>query len=256
MNNGGNFRLQPLHQNNIRIYDCILYFPVDLTHAATRYRTCSACPNQPLALYRAASFPSNLTGQINGIGRVCQIKPDPLNANTWYACSASGGIWKSSNNGQSWKVLGTDALPLMNTSSICIDYTNPDIIYFSSGDPNYYTTDFGIWKTTNGGQTWVQSNTGISTRLALELLMDPMDHLTLLAATSSGIWKTTDGGQTWSEKLAGNNFCDMKWNPHPGSSVVYASSMNKFFAVQTGAIAGPKSHPVLVVYWHKVPAWQ
>ncbi|MBL7754814.1 MAG: hypothetical protein JNM44_10070, partial [Chitinophagaceae bacterium] len=68
-------------------------------------------------------FPSNLTGQINGIGRVCQIKPDPLNANTWYACSASGGIWKSSNNGQSWKVLGTDALPLMNTSSICIDYT-------------------------------------------------------------------------------------------------------------------------------------
>lgn len=174
-------------------------------------------------------FPSNLTGQINGIGRVCQIKPDPLSANTWYACSASGGIWKSNNNGQSWKVLGTDALPLMNTSSICIDYTNPDIIYFSSGDPNYYTTDFGIWKTTNGGQTWVQSNAGISTRLALELVMDPIDHLTLLAATSSGIWKTSDGGQTWSEKLNGNNFCDMKWNPQPGSSVVYASSMNKFF---------------------------
>jgi photosystem II stability/assembly factor-like uncharacterized protein/regulation of enolase protein 1 (concanavalin A-like superfamily) len=174
-------------------------------------------------------FPTNISGQINGIGRVCQIKFDPNNANTLYACSASGGLWISTNNAQSWKPLGTDFLPQMNTSSVCIDFTNSNIIYLSSGDPNYYSTDFGIWKSTDGGQSWNLSNTGIGNRMALELLMDPLDHLSLIAATNNGIWKTNDGGNTWSEKLTGNNFTDMKWMPLAGSSIIYASSTNKFF---------------------------
>ncbi len=176
-----------------------------------------------------SDFPVNISGQINGIGRICQIKFDPNDNNTMYACSASGGLWKSTNAGTLWTQMGTDVLPKMGTASVCIDYTNSDIIYVSSGDPNYYNDDFGIWKTTDGGLSWVQMNTGIGVLMAVELLMDSTDHLTLLAATSNGIWKTTDGGLNWINKLAGNQFTDMKWKPGVGSSMVYAASMNKFF---------------------------
>lgn len=175
------------------------------------------------------AFPPNLTGQINGIGRVCQIKYSPLNPNSIFACSASGGLWKSTNQGNSWFVLNTDKLPSMSMASVCIDFTDSNIIYLASGDPNYYSADLGIWKTTNGGQNWLQANTGIGNRMAVEMLMDPANHLVLIAATNDGIWKTTDGGNTWTQKLVGNSFTDMMWQPLTGSSVMYASSMNKYF---------------------------
>lgn len=176
-----------------------------------------------------SNFPTNISGQINGIGRVCQLKFDPNNPNTMYACSASGGLWKSTNAGTSWTSMGTDKLPKMKIASVCIDHTNSNIIYLGSGDPNYYTNNLGIWKTTDGGLNWAQVNTGIGTFMALELLMDSTDHLTLLAATSNGIWKTIDGGLNWTNKLAGNQFTDMKWKAGAGSQVVFASSFNKFF---------------------------
>lgn len=180
-------------------------------------------------LHGPTLFPTNISGQINGIGRVCQIKFDPSLSNTLYACSASGGFWKSTNNGSSWTSMGTDQLPEMRTSSACIDFTNSNIIYLSSGDPNYYSTDLGLWKTVDGGLNWNQINTGIGTRMAVELLMDPSDHLSIIAATNDGIWKTTDGGASWNLKLSGNQFTDMAWQPGLNTSIVYASSMNKFF---------------------------
>lgn len=176
-----------------------------------------------------SNFPTNISGQINGIGRVCQIKFDPTDSSTIYACSASGGLWKSINEGNTWQLVGTDTLPIMGTSSVCIDYTNPDIIYLSSGDPNYYSTDFGIWKSMDGGQTWALANNGIDTRMAVEILMDPTNHLHLIAATNNGIWKTTDGGMTWQVKLPSYQCTDMMWQPVPHASILYASSMNKFF---------------------------
>jgi len=176
-----------------------------------------------------SDFPTNISGQINGIGRICQLKFDPNNTNTMFACSASGGLWKSSNSGTSWIQLGTDVLPKMGTASVCIDYTNSNIIYLSSGDPNYYGNDFGIWKTIDGGLNWFQANTGMGVLMAVELLMDSTDHLKLLAATSNGIWKTIDGGLNWINKSLGNQFTDMRWKEGAGTSVVFASSMNKFF---------------------------
>jgi len=186
-------------------------------------QTSNWTPKGPVA------FPVNLTGQINGIGRVCQIRFAPGNPNTLFACSASGGLWKSTNAGNAWTMLGTDQLPQMNLASICIDHSDSSIMYLASGDPNYYSVDLGIWKTLDGGQTWNQMNTGIGTRMAVELLMDPSDHLKLIAATNSGIWKTSNGGASWTETLAGNQFTDMMWQPGNNPGVLYASSMNKFF---------------------------
>lgn len=180
-------------------------------------------------LHGPSNFPVNISGQINGIGRVCQIKFAPNSNKSMFACSASGGLWKSLDTGHTWFQLHTDALPKMGTSSVCVDFTDSNIIYLASGDPNYYGTDLGIWKTMNGGLNWTQINNGIGTKMALQILMDPANHLVLVAATNSGIYKTTDGGATWIETLAGNAFTDLAWQPLAGTSILYASSMNKFF---------------------------
>lgn len=174
-------------------------------------------------------FPTNVSGQINGIGRVSQIKFHPSNSKKMYAVSASGGLYISENNGYYWKPTGTDQLPPTQCSSVCIDYTNDSILYLSTGDANYYNDDFGIWKSTDAGKIWKQSNNGIGNRMAIEIIMDPNDHKVLIAATSSGIWKTYDGGNSWTEKYAGDNFTDMKEKPESGGRVLYACSFDNFY---------------------------
>jgi hypothetical protein len=70
------------------------------------------------------------------------------------------------------------------TASLCIDFTNDQVLYLGTGDANYYgSRDYGIWKSTDGGTSWTPSCAGIGNRVALEILMNPADHNVLLAAT-------------------------------------------------------------------------
>jgi len=187
---------------------------------------------QPLANWKLTGpvdFPVNVSGQINGIGRVCQIKFHPVLDSVMYAASASGGLFVSEDNGNSWTVTGTDALPRTACSSVCIDFTNDSILYLSTGDPNYYGTDYGVYKSTDKGATWNPSNTGMGNRMALEMLMDPGDHNTIIAATNDGIWKTIDGGATWTVKKSGGAFTDMIFKAVSGTDTIYAATTNQFW---------------------------
>lgn len=174
------------------------------------------------------AFPDNVSGQINGIGRITQIKFHPTNSEVLYATSASGGLYRSNNLGENWTVLGTDSMPHTQLASVCIDHTNDQILYVGTGDPNYYSSGFGIWKSTNGGISWDQYTTGLANRMAVELIMDPQDHLKLVAATNGGIFKTTDGGISWVEKLANKAFTDMKKHPE-NDSIYYAVTRSEFY---------------------------
>lgn len=173
------------------------------------------------------NFPVNVSGQINGIGRVTQIKFHPSLPNKLYITSASGGAYISNDNGNSWTLLNTDKFPSTACASICIDYTNDNIIYLSTGDPNYYGTDYGIYKTTDGGATWAPANTNIGNRMALEMLMDPADHNIVVAVTNDGIWRTVNGGTNWTNVKSGGSFRDMK--RRPGTNTLYAVTQSQFW---------------------------
>lgn len=160
------------------------------------------------------NFPINKSGQVHGIGRVSQIKFHPSNSAKMYAVSASGGLYITTNNGVTWAPTpGTEKLPATSCSAVCVDFTNDSIMYLCLGDADYYSNSYGIYKTTDAGNTWVAANTGIGNKMAVEILMDPNDHNTLVAATTSGIWKTTTAGASWTQVQAGTSFRDMKANP-------------------------------------------
>jgi len=174
-------------------------------------------------------FPVNMTGQVDGMGRVCQLKFHPTNPNKMYAVSASGGLFITEDNGNSWAPThGTEMLPTTACSAVCVDYTNDSNLYLSTGDQNYYDDDYGVWKTTDAGYTWNPANTNIGNRMAVEIIMDPQNHNNLVAATDDGIWRTTNGGSTWTETFTGGKFRSMKQRPL-SNNVLYAATDTLFY---------------------------
>jgi photosystem II stability/assembly factor-like uncharacterized protein/PKD repeat protein len=174
-------------------------------------------------------FPINVTGQVNGMGRVSQIKFHPSNPAKMYAVSSSGGLFISTDTGRNWHPTpGTEVLPTTACSAVCIDYTNDNIIYLSTGDQNYYGDWYGIYKSTDGGNTWNPANAGIGIAMAVDIIMDPTNHQTIVAATDNGIWKSTDGATTWTQTLDSGAMKSMQIR-RGGGRVLYAATGMNFF---------------------------
>ena len=166
-------------------------------------------------------YPTNNTGQPTGKGRVNVITFHPTDVNTLFIGAPSGGIWKSVNGGANWTNLSAN-IPYLGVSAILIDPSNPDIIYIGTGDRDSDDAPgVGVYKSTDGGVSWVPMNVGMGNTTVGMMLMHPSDPNTILAATYTGIFKTTNGGVTWSQTLAGD-FRDIKFKPG-NPDVVYAT---------------------------------
>jgi len=172
-------------------------------------------------------FPTNASGQIHGISRVSQIKFHPSNANKMYAVSARGGLFISTDAGANWLVApGTDFMASARLASVCIDYTNDQIIYLGTGDHNYYYNGNGVMKSTNGGQTFTQ--TTLTGKLVVDMVMDPSNNNSIVAITNAGIYKTNDAGATWTLKTASRGFDDLKQKT-PTSRTLFAATRDSAF---------------------------
>ncbi len=153
-------------------------------------------------------------GPLNLQGRSISVAINPLNPNTVYVGTASGGLWRSFTGG-----LGGDCeqvklgYPALGISAIVIDPTDTNVIYLGTGEVYRYQNSvgglvirttrgsygIGILKTTNNGQTWTKSldwsynqQSGIQT-----IKMNPLNPHTLWAATTEGLFKTVNSGSTW-----------------------------------------------------------
>jgi Concanavalin A-like lectin/glucanases superfamily/PKD domain/Secretion system C-terminal sorting domain len=176
--------------------------------------------------YKPEKFPTNLSGQIHGQARIVQMKFHPSNPNKYYAVTAQGGLFISNDQAATWNVVaGTDILSIKN-ASICIDHSNDQILYLGGGDPNYYGSGSGIYKSTNGGATFTQLTGGFPTnKIVVEIIMDATDPNLLVAATSGGIYKSTNAGSTWTAKTSTSlQFSDMKQGTAANSQILFAST--------------------------------
>ena len=167
-------------------------------------------------------LPSNGTGQPNGLGRINALGFHPTDPNTFYAGAPAGGLWKTTDGGSTWSS-NTDQLATLGVSAIVVDHSNPNVVYFGSGDRDAGDAPgLGVYKSTDAGATWTQSNSGMGNRTVGELVMDPNNNSILIAATNGGVYRSTNGGSSWSQSISGN-FKDLKLHP-TNSSIVYATT--------------------------------
>ena len=179
-------------------------------------------------------YPLNGVGQPTGIGRVTHFAFHPTDPKTIWATSASGGLWKTTTEGQYWFNVNTDFFPwTTKMSCIVVDYSNPNTLYIGTGDTDYqawWGGKRGVWKSTNGGSTWSQQVNAISSNIINRMIMHPTTNTTLLAAVDNGVWKSTNGGSTWTQTLNATTMRDVVMKPSVGgSNTVYACSDTRFW---------------------------
>ncbi|MEI7662207.1 MAG: BACON domain-containing carbohydrate-binding protein [Bacteroidota bacterium] len=187
------------------------------------------------SLVGPAASPGNATGQPNGLGRINAICLHPVNPNTFYIGSPSGGLWRTTDGAATWSVL-TTSTPTLGVSSVLLHPTNAGLILIGTGDRDASDAPgMGVYRSTDGGTTWIASNSGMGNLTVGMMIMHPSDPNIILAAASGGIYKSTDGGINWSRKSSNtNNYKDIRFKPGD-PSIVYATEGGKFYrSVSTG----------------------
>ena len=173
-------------------------------------------------------------GPLQG-GRVTAVTGVPSQPRTFYMGVASGGLWRTTDGGESWEPITDGQVPVGSSGAIAVADSDPDVIYFGTGSDGLrsnVSTGRGVYKTTDGGETW--SFAGLYNVGQIGALkIHPTDPNTVWVAangdafkpsTERGIYKTTDGGQTWRNTLfVSDSTGAMDVEIQPGNpSVVYA----------------------------------
>jgi len=170
-------------------------------------------------------------GPENVCGRVLAIKEDVEQEGVLYAGTASGGLWKSTDGGQTWNKK-TPKDDVQSATCIVQSERNPNIMYYGTGEmlsttdrrislsPRTLGIGNGIFKSTDRGESWKLIQSTISNDWKLEntfqgiwsMAIDESDmkETTIYAACYGAIMKSTDGGESWVKCLGdGSNksFC-------------------------------------------------
>lgn len=171
-------------------------------------------------------------GNVGGRTRSILVDPDDATGNTWFAGTASGGIWKTTDAGDNWIDVAPD-LPNLSATELSMAPSNSNKIYAGTGE-GYggigMVTGNGIFVSEDKGQTWsVISSTEDNVKFSYvnRIWVDPLDENILIAATNTGIYKSTDGGDNWATKYEnGYKVQDLYQNPQ-NPNVLYTGVNTK-----------------------------
>jgi photosystem II stability/assembly factor-like uncharacterized protein/uncharacterized coiled-coil protein SlyX len=177
--------------------------------------------------------PANMGGRIDDFA-VVESNPQVI-----YAATASGGVWKTTNNGVTWEPVFDD----QGTSTIgdvTVAPSNQDIVWAGTGEPNNRQSSSwgnGVYKSMDGGKTW--KNMGLAdTHHIGRIVIHPFNPDIVYVAALGHLWgpnkerglfKTTDGGQTWvNTKFIDDNtgFVDVAMDPE-SPTTLYAASYQR-----------------------------
>ena len=160
---------------------------------------------------RMTSMVSEVTsrgpGNVGGRTRAIVVDPDDNTYSTWFAGSASGGIWKTTDRGQSWTNL-TEDLPNLSTNSLAMAPSNHDVMYAGTGEVFAGNLSFvrgnGIFKSTDRGTigSWSQLESTVNDlrfNSVNRIVIDPTSEDVLVVCTNYGVYRSVDGGVSWTE---------------------------------------------------------
>ena len=117
-----------------------------------------------------------------------------------------GGVSKSTNGGASWTLANT-GLGSQPISTLVVDPKVSGTLYAGSNQTNAAGTIGGVYKSTDGGGSWVRVNTGLTTVSVSSLAINPATTTTIYAGTNGGgVFQSIDGGANWTARNSGLSF--------------------------------------------------
>jgi photosystem II stability/assembly factor-like uncharacterized protein len=155
-------------------------------------------------------------------GRITSVAGVAGDPSTFYAASASGGLFRTTNRGNTFEAVFTDQ-PVLSIGAVTVAPSNSDVVYVGTGegDPrNTVSFGDGVYRSNDGGETW--SHLGLSdTERIAEIRVHPENPDVVFVAAMGhewgpneqrGLFRSTDGGKTWEKVLY--------VNPSTGASAV------------------------------------
>ena len=151
-------------------------------------------------------------------GRVAAIEAVESDPDTVFVGAATGGLWKSTNGGLTWKPV-FDKQPVAAIGAIAVHPKYPAIVWVGTGEGNVRNSASvgnGVYKSVDGGETWSHLGLPQSERIHRIVLHPDDENVAWVAAIGKlwsdgaerGLFKTTDGGRTWRKVLSAEGALD------------------------------------------------
>ena len=172
-------------------------------------------------------------------GRVDDFAVLESNPSIFYVATATGGLWKTVNNGTTWEVLFDDQ-DVVSIGDVAIAPDDASVVWVGTGENNNRQSSSwggGVYKSSDGGHTW--RNMGlVDTRHIARIIVDPRDNDVVYVAAlghlwgpneTRGVFKTTDGGVTWTKILYVDEFTgatELVMDPS-NNKVLYAATYQR-----------------------------
>jgi photosystem II stability/assembly factor-like uncharacterized protein len=203
-------------------------------HAQTPAPSPAATPPPVVnpALFKGLQY--RLVGPSRG-GRVTAVTGVPSQPRTFYMGVASGGVFRTTDGGANWAPISDGKIPLGSIGAIAVADSDPNVIYVGTGSDGVrsnVSTGRGVYKTTDGGQTWKFAGLYYAGQIGAVRIHPTNPNVVWVSATGDifkanadrGIFKTTDGGATWKKTLyLSDTLGAMDVELQPGNpDVVYA----------------------------------
>ncbi len=176
--------------------------------------------------------PNNVSGRVTD---VAVVAPKGRNY-TIYAATASGGVWKTENEGITWIPVFENAVSTA-IGDIALDPSNPQTVWVGTGECNIFRSSqagAGVYKSTDGGKTW--NHMGLAaTQTIARIVVHPKNPDVVYVAASGhewtqnserGVYKTVDGGRNWEKVLSVNDetgAIDLVMDPKDNDTVYAAT---------------------------------
>jgi photosystem II stability/assembly factor-like uncharacterized protein len=189
-------------------------------------------------------------------GRFVDFAVYEKNPAIFYAALASGGLWKTVNNGLTFEPVFDDQ-GVICIGDVAVDQKNPDVIWVGSGEANNSRTSYygdGIYKSIDGGKSWQHMGLKNSQHIGRIIIHPKNSDIVWVASLGPlyseneerGVYKTTNGGKTWKRVLEVTNsgkhigIVDLAIDPS-NPDILYASAYDKVRKPWTFNNGGPGS---------------
>ncbi|PYQ14911.1 MAG: hypothetical protein DMF80_11245 [Acidobacteria bacterium] len=206
---------------------------------AAEKKTAPAVPEPGITAEKLKGLEFRSIGPALMGGRIDDFAVVESHPSTFYVGAASGGLWKTENNGTTFEPV-FDEQDSSSIGDVTVAPSDPSIVYVGTGEPNNRQSSSwgqGVYRTSDGGKTWTHLGLADSHHIGRIVVHPANPDVVYVAAVGHlwgpnkerGLYKSSDGGKTWTNTKfvdEDTGFVDVAMDPQ-SPNILYAASYQR-----------------------------